>query len=293
MKPRDYGPFDYVPITDRPQLTWPNDARLAVWVVTNVEFFPLTHGLAGHPFEAKGTAPTVRPWSQRDYGNRVGIWRMMELFDRLEIRSTATLNAAICDHHPQIVEAALARRWEIAGHCETNTVRLTTLDPEAERSTIQRSTERLAAATGSRPSGWLGAAMAETWHTLDYLIDEGYDSVADWTNDDQPFMMDVDGRSIISLPYSYELNDSPCLYYRNGTIDGFEQMIRRQFDVLYDEGQRSGRMMTIALHPFIIGVPHRIRGLAAALSYIKQHDQVWFATGDEIARHYRSSLGGG
>jgi allantoinase len=290
VKPSDYGPFDFVPITERPKLTWPNGARLAVWVVTNIEFFPLTHGLAAHPFEAKGTAPTVRPWAQRDYGNRVGIWRIMELFDKLGIRSTATMNAAICDHHPQIVEAALARKWEIAGHCETNTMRLSALDAEQELATIRSSTARLAAATGSRPKGWLGAAMAETWHTIDYLIAEGYEYVADWTNDDQPFMMNIDGRSIVSLPYSYELNDSPFFYYRNGTIDGFEKVIRRQFDVLYEEGATSGRMLVIGLHPFIIGVPHRIRGLGSALSYIKQHDDIWFATGDEIACHYLSQL---
>jgi peptidoglycan/xylan/chitin deacetylase (PgdA/CDA1 family) len=99
-------------------------------------------------------------------------------------------------------------------------------------------------------------------------------------------MMDVDGRSLVSLPYSYELNDSPFLYYRNGTIDGFEQLIRRQFDVLYEEAATSGRMMAIGLHPFIIGVPHRIRGLEAALSYIRQHDGVWFATGEEITEAY-------
>lgn len=290
MKPSDYGPFDYVPIKNRPKLNWPGGARLAVWVVTNVEFFPLTHGLSGHPFEAKGVAPTVRPWAQRDYGNRVGIWRMMDVFDNLGIRATATMNAAICDHHPQIVEAAVAQDWEIAGHCETNTVRLPNVEADEELAIIRRATERLTESTGSRPRGWLGAAMAETWNTLDHLIDEGYEYVADWTNDDQPLMMDVDGRRLVSLPYSYELNDSPFFYYRNGTIDEFEQLVRRQFDVLYDEGTESGRMMAIGLHPFIIGVPHRIRGLESALSYIREHDDVWFATGDEIARHFRSQL---
>ncbi len=132
--------------------------------------------------------------------------------------------------------------------------------------------------------------MAETWNTLDNLIDSGFQYVADWTNDDQPYTMTMDdGRKITSVPYSYEVNDSPFLYYRNGTIDEFEKLIKRQFDVLYEEGAHSGRVMAICLHPYIIGVPHRIKALESALRYIQSHDQVWYATGSEIAAHHVSS----
>lgn len=289
MEPSDYGPFPYVPIHRRPKLTWPNGARVAVWIVPNIEFFPLTRGLAGHPFEAKGKAPTVRPWAQRDYGNRVGIWRIMDLLNKLELRASATLNADICIHHPEIVQAGAELGWEFLGHNETNSQRLTDMTAEEERRTIQTCVARIAETAGRRPSGWLGAALAETWNTLEILIDEGFDYVADWTNDDQPYLMTLGERQITSIPYSYEVNDSPFLYYRNGTIDEFEKLIRRQFDVLYEEGQQSGRVMAICLHPFIIGVPHRIKGLESALRYIKSHDAVWFATGDEIVRHYAQS----
>src|SRR5207237_5603771 len=112
--------------------------------------------------------------------------------------------------------------------------------------------------------------------------------VADWVNDDQPYLMDMDigGKPLVSIPYSYEINDSPFLYYRNGTIDEFEKMICRQFDTLYDEGAKSGRVMAICLHPYLIGVPHRIAGLDRALRYIRSHSGVWFATGEEIVRHW-------
>lgn len=286
MEPRDYGPFPYVPITQRPRLVWPGGAQLAVWVIPNIEFFPLTHGLAGHPFEAKGKAPTVRAWSQRDYGNRVGIWRMMDMLQKLGIRATASLNAEICVHHPQIVRAGVELGWEFMGHNLTNTVRLTELDPQAERAAIAQCAAMIAELTGRRPRGWLGAALAETWHTLEHLIDERFCYVADWTNDDQPYRMEIGGRNIVSIPYSYEVNDSPFVYYRNGTIDEFEKLIRRQFDVLYEEGAASGRVMAICLHPFITGVPHRIRGIESALKYIASHDRVWFATGSEIVDHY-------
>lgn len=289
MQPTDYGPFKYVPITERPPLRWPNGARIAVWVIPNLEFFPLTHGLAGHAFESKGKPPTVRPWAQRDYGNRVGIWRIIDVLDKLGIRATASVNAELCLQHPQIIRAGVERGWEFIGHNLTNTERLTELDEGEERKLIARCVSILSEATTRRPMGWLGAGLAETWQTLDILTEHGFQYVADWTNDDQPYMMQVGEKQIVSIPYSYEINDSPFIYYRNGTIDEFEKLIRRQFDVLYEEGDASGRVMAICLHPFIIGVPHRIRGLESALRYIAGHDKVWFATGSEIVQHYLAS----
>jgi peptidoglycan/xylan/chitin deacetylase (PgdA/CDA1 family) len=289
MEPRDYGPFPYVPITQRPRLTWPDGAHLAFWIIPNIEFFPLTRGLAGHPFEQRGKAPTVRAWAQRDYGNRVGIWRIMDVLQKLDIRATAALNSDICIHHPQIVKAGVELGWEFMGHNLTNAVRLSELEPKEEKQAIAQCTETIAKATGRRPVGWLGAALAETWNTLEHLAGEGYEYVADWTNDDQPYLMDAGTRKIVSIPYSYEVNDSPLIYYRNGTADEFANTICRQFDVLHEEGRTSGRVMAVCLHPFLIGVPHRIRALESALRYVRSHDKVWFATGQEIVRHYKAS----
>jgi allantoinase len=289
MEPRPYGPFAYVPITRRPRLAWPEGARVAVWVIPNIEFFPLSVGLSGHPFEGKGKPPSVRPWAQRDYGNRVGVWRVMEVLQKHRIRASATVNSDICDHHPEIIAAAVELGWELLGHNRTNAARLSEMSPEEERSAIRHSLDRLETASGKRPAGWLGAGLAETWQTLEVLADEGCLYVADWTNDDQPYFMEAGSKRIVSIPYSYDINDSPFFYYRNGTIDEFEKMIRRQFDVLYEEGERSGRVMAICLHPFIIGVPHRIRGLDSALGYIASHEKVWFATGEEIVRHWLGS----
>jgi allantoinase len=287
MQASDYGPFPYLPITQRPRLTLPGGARLAVWIIPNIEFFPLTHGLSGHPTEAKGTAPTVRPWAQRDYGNRIGIWRIMDVLDKLGIRASPTLNTDICDHHPQIVEAGMKLGWEFLGHNKTNTKRLTEMDAATARQTIEECARRIEEMTGQRPRGWLGAGLAQSWHTLDNLVDSRFEYVADWTNDDQCYTMTLEGgRTITSIPYSYEVNDSPFLYYRNGSTDEFEKLIKRQFDVLYEEGAQSARVMAICLHPYIIGVPHRIKALESALRYIKSHDQVWFATGSEIVRNH-------
>jgi len=290
MEPRDYGPFPYVPIHDRPTLKWPNGARLAVWIIPNIEFFPLTQGIPGSPYSSHAPVPSVRAWAQRDYGNRVGIWRIMELLQKHGVRASPTLNSDICDHHPQIVKAAVELGWEILGHNETNSRWLNQMEPQEERPSIARTLAKIAALSGKKPLGWLGAGLAETWNTLDFLADEGVQYIADWVSDDQPFFITLDdGRKLVSIPYSYEINDSPFLYTRNGTIDQFVAAIKRQFDVLYAEGARSGRVMAICLHPYLIGVPHRIGGLDEAPGYLAPHDAVRFATGSEIVQAWRES----
>ncbi len=290
MEPSDYGPFAYSPINRRPAWHWPNGARLALWVIPNIEFFSLTRPLPGHPWEkASGEAPTVRAWGQRDYGNRIGIFRIMEVLERCGIRATATINSDICDQHPQIVEDAVRLGWEFMGHNKTNSQRLTGLDVDSERKVIRDALDRIAQATGKRPTGWLGSGLAETWNTLDILADEGCSYVSDWVNDDQPYRMNVGARTLVYLPYSYEINDSPQLYYRDRSIEEFELMIKRQFDVLYREAEHSARVMAICLHPFITGVPHRIGGLQHALEYICSHAGVWKATGSEIVDAYLST----
>ena len=206
----------------------------------------------------------------------------MDVLSKHGVRASPTLNSDICDHHPQIVRAAIELGWEILGHNQTNSVWLDALSPEEERRTIAHTLSRIAEMTGKKPLGWLGSGLAETWHTLDFLTEEGCLYVADWVNDDQPYLMDIGGKPLVSIPYSYEINDAPHFNYRNGTIGEFEAMIRRQFDTLYAEGAQSGRVMAICLHPYLIGVPHRIAGLNSALKYIRAHDGVWFATGEEL-----------
>jgi allantoinase len=290
MEQRQYGPFPYTPINRRPVLKWPNGARLALWVVPNIEFFALNRPLAGHPWDKPpAETPTVRAWGQRDYGNRVGIFRIMEVLRKYGIRATATVNADICDHHPQILEDACELGWEFMGHNLTNAIRLSGMPLEEERRVIGESLAKLERFTGKRPRGWLGAGLAETWNTLDLLAQAGVDYVSDWVNDDQPYLMDAGGKRLVYLPYSYEINDSPQLYYRDRAISDFEDMIKRQFDVLYREGEQSARVMAICLHPYIIGVPHRIGALDSALAYICGHPDVWCATGSEIVDAYLAS----
>lgn len=285
MKPRPYGPFPYTAVIDRPKLSWPGGARLALWVIPNIEFFPLDDKV----FFGAGFVPDVLTWSQRDYGARVGIFRIMEVLDRYKIRATVALNSDVCDFYPRIIEEAVKRDWEFMGHNQSNSRPLHQLPPDTEGKVIGDTFDRIEQATGARPKGWLSGGVIETWNTLDHLIDAGCEYVCDWVNDDQPYLMDVDGRRLVSVPYSSETNDFGAFLRWGMTPGEFDQLIRRQFDTLYREGAESGRVMAIALHPFLIGYPHRIGALDGALEYICGHDDIWLATGSEIMDHYLAS----
>ncbi|MDB5643076.1 MAG: putative urate catabolism protein, partial [Hyphomicrobiales bacterium] len=223
---------------------------------------------------------------------RVGVFRMMETMDRYGARGTVALNSDLCRMHPEIIEECMARKWELMGHNESNTRRLNEIPPEEEIGVILRTVAEIERASGVKPRGWLGSGLQETWNTLDYLVDAGLDYVSDWVSDDQPVVMTLDdGRTIMSIPYSYELNDKPAFEKKNRTPEEFTDMIKRQFDVLYRESDTQARVMAIALHPYITGVPHRIGALDKGLEYICKHEGVWLATGAEIAAAGRKALG--
>jgi allantoinase len=276
-----YGPFKYSPIHRRPKFSFQNGARVAVWIIPNIEFFPLSRAI---PTANTLKIPDVPSWSRRDYGNRVGIFRLFEVLDRYQLRGTAALNSDICEHHPEIVEECLARNWEFIGHCESNAVRLNDVAPEEEPVLIKRTLDVIERATGKRPKGWLGAGLQESWDTLRHLADAKIEYVADWCNDDQPYLMDVDAsRRLASVPYSFEINDKGAYETLNQSPVEFSEMIIRQFDVLYREGDEQARVLPIALHPYISGVAHRIDAIDRALAHICRHDRIWLATGSEIA----------
>ena len=292
MKPRSYGPFPYSPIIDRPRLEWPNGAHVALWIIPNIEYFSMMEKPGGYGAGAK--IPDVVMWTERDYGNRVGVFRIMDTLDKYGIRGTVALNSNLCAEHPRIMEEGEKRKWEWMGHNESNTRRLNEAGPGEEAQIVRNTFATIKQHTGKPVKGWLSAGLQETWDTLDHLVDNGCEYVADWCNDDQPYQMTLDdGRTIVSMPYTQQLNDKSTIERRFVSADGFKQMICDQFDVLYKEGAKSGRVMAIALHPYLIGVPHRIGALDAALKYICKHKKVWKATGSEIARHYLAQLEGG
>jgi peptidoglycan/xylan/chitin deacetylase (PgdA/CDA1 family) len=271
VKPGAYHDlFPFSAIVDRPPLKWPNGAHVAVWVVPNIEHYEL---------EVTGRQVDVRNLSHREYGNRVGIWRLMDALTEYGIRGTVALNSSVCRHYPRIVERSLELGWELMGHGVTNSQMNYELDGADESAMIAAVVDEIRAFQGKPPRGWLGPGLSEAPGTLDLLKQAGIDYTCDWVNDDQPYRMN---NGLYSIPYTIELNDRPLFREPWATGWDYERMIKASFDVLYREGATIGRVMCIALHPFIIGQPNKIDALRSALAYITAHDSVWLSKGSEI-----------
>jgi peptidoglycan/xylan/chitin deacetylase (PgdA/CDA1 family) len=204
MEPRRYGPFPYSPIIDRPPIVWPNGAKLAVWVVPNIEFFPLNEQISGE----EPPLPNIFAWSRRDYGNRIGVFRLMDAMAKRGIRGTVALNSEVCLEHPRIIERANALGWELMGHCQSNARPIHKMKPEDERRVVAETFKTIEEVSGARPRGWLGSGGNESWRTLENLVENGARYVADWINDDQPYQMEIGNPPIVSVPYSADINDT-------------------------------------------------------------------------------------
>jgi peptidoglycan/xylan/chitin deacetylase (PgdA/CDA1 family) len=285
--PSDPGLYDYLPYdTDRPVIRWPNGARVAFWVAPNIEFYEIDP--PPNPARAAWArpAPDVLAYSYRDYGNRSGFWRMLEAMERHGIRGSVSLNVAMCQHCPEIIEACVDRGWEFYSHGTYNTRYVFGMSEEQERALIQDSIDTIRAATGQKLDGWLSPALTYTERTLSLVAEMGLTYVCDLFHDDQPCPLNTPRGRLISLPYSLEMND--VIAYNVNLVGPrrYGQIIRAQFDRLYDEGERSGTVMCVPLHPYLVGWPYRIRAFEEALAYIAGHNKVWFATGREIASHF-------
>jgi peptidoglycan/xylan/chitin deacetylase (PgdA/CDA1 family) len=278
---------DYSPIIDRPIIKWPNGARVALWISPNVEHYEyMPDDDAARTPWPRTPFPDVQQYSYRDYGNRVGFWRMLETLDKYNIRSCVSLNVAVLEHFPEIRDAMVERNYDYMSHGIYNTRYLYTYTEEQEREFYRDTIETLKLHTGKQLKGMLGPAISGTERTPDLMAEAGLIYHTDWMHDDQPVPIKVKSGKLISVPYSIELNDSSLLRDNHYEGDYFARICKAQFDQLYKEGAESGRVMCIALHPFLIGQPHRIKYLDEILSHIMSHDGVWQTTADEIADYY-------
>ena len=280
---------DYSPITERPPVKWPNGARVAFWVAPNVEHYEYTPEFDGlrDPWP-RTPYPDVREYGYMDYGNRVGFWRMTEVLDKHGVKACVSLNVAVLEHYPEVAEAMVQRDWDFMSHGIYNTRYLNTYTEEEEREFYRDTIDTLKKHTGKQLKGMLGPAISHTVRTPDLMAEAGLIYSTDWYHDDQPVPIKVKSGKLVSVPYSIELNDG-LLFHGYGIHyegDYFARICKAQFDQLYKEGAESGRVMCIALHPFLVGQPHRVRYLDEVLSYIMSHDGVWQTTADEIAEYY-------
>jgi peptidoglycan/xylan/chitin deacetylase (PgdA/CDA1 family) len=278
--------FEYSAIVRRPPIRLPKAARIAVWVVPNIEHFHYDKPAMSLTAMTAGLKPDVLNYAWRDYGVRVGVWRIMEILERQGFTATAAINSEACVHYPQIVEEGNRLGWEWLAHGENNSSLFTGMPPEVEQKIIHGVLDTIARRTGRRSRGWLGPALTETDNTLDILADEGIGYVADWCNDEQPYRIRTRKGSIVALPYTLELGDIPIFLTHGGTGEDFYRIVTDQFDMLYEEGKRNPRVLCLALHPFLTGHPFRAKHLERALAYIGGHDAVWKTTGGELLDWY-------
>lgn len=277
--------YDFSPIVTREPFELPNQARVAVYVAIAIECWAFD----AEEWSAPGVntpPPNLFQYAPRDYGNRIGLWRIMEVLDKHNIKATGLFNSDVCELYPYISDACNERDWDFVAHSTSNAVMLAGKSPDEERAIIRKTLDVINNATQQRPIGWIGAALAETFDTPDILAEEGVKYVSDWVCDDQPFPMNVKSGHLISMPYSLDINDIPAFIMQGLTPKQFYEMIVDQFDTLYREGAGQARVMSLCAHPFLMGQPYRIAWLDRALEYMKGFDDVWFTTSGAIARWY-------
>ena len=289
MKLPAHDRYDYSPINKRPDYMWPGGKRLAVYFCNNIEYFAFGAGL-GSDSAVAGAPQTQRNYAWRDYGNRVGIWRMFDLFDELACPLAHNLNAMILEQHPEIGERMLQRGDEFVAHGRTNSERQGDLWPDEEARLIAETTETIAKFTGKKPIGWMGPWLSQSRVTLDLLQEAGYVYQCDWPLDDQPIWMRTRKGRILNMPYPIETNDSPTIVNRHHTAEELARIWIDQFDEMLAQSERGQSLVCpFVLHTFILGQPFRLRQLRRVMQHILGHrERIWLTQPGEIARHIQS-----
>jgi allantoinase len=287
MKPRERAA--YSAIVDRPPLKFPAGVRLVIWPIINLEEWEIERPMARQILPAPTGAallPDVPNWSWHEYGMRVGVWRFFEAFDRIGARGTLSINAKVIDSYPRVAEAAQERGWEFMGH---SYVQGPIHQLPDQRATIGQSLDRLERFTGKRPVGWLGPGLTQTYETPELLAEAGIRYIGDWVFDDEPTEIRTANGALLTLPYTVELNDIPMMIVQHHRADELLRRATDQFDRLYLEAATRAKILSIAIHPYITGVPHRIRYLENFLAYARSHAGVVFWTGEEILAWYEQA----
>ncbi len=289
----DQDRYDWSPLPTRKPVAWPGGARVALWVVPALEWFPLD--MKGQPFKPPGAMqtayPDLRHYTLRDYGNRVGIHRIMDALGQRGIPASVAVNAAVAVRYPSLLKACVDRGWEvIANGLDMDHLHHGGLAEADEREWIAKSLQILRDASGQPVRGWLSPAKSESHHTPDLLAEAGVDYVCDWVNDDMPYAMRTRAGGLHAMPHPVDIDDYTILVQNHHTEDDFRDALIDQFDLLYRESSpENGRVMAISLHPWVIGQPYRISALEQALDHIMRHRGVWAATGSQILDAWKAA----
>ncbi len=292
--------YDYTPMPQRLPLRWPNGARLALIVTINLEYWDLLKdtdqpyyagGPPVIPDPMPGNVPDFPNYSWREYGQRVGVWRMIDTFDQAGVAASCTMNAKMGLERRAVIDAVNERGWELVAHNYEQGDLLTNyhFDRPAEKSLIEQALDVYQQVVGRPARGWLSSSLRSTTQTADILAELGLGFICDYMNDDQPYMIKTSAGDIVCTPYSVEINDFTFFHRRGMSTSAVLELLKEQFDQLYLEGETSGRLMNVGLHPHVAGHPYRIRALREFLEYAKGFDGVWWASREEIADWYRDN----
>ena len=284
---KTHGRYNYSSLPNRAQYEWPNGTKLAVYVAMNIEAFSYGEG-KGAAIAPPEQAMSHSIYSWRDYGNRVGFWRLMDMFDDLQIPVQHQINTAIYDECPDIPERIRSRNDEFLGHGYTNSEEQGGLSEQKEKDLIAKCTATITKHEGKAPSGWMSPWLSNSETTMDLLQEAGYRYVMDWTMDDQPTWIKTRGGKILSMPYPVEANDNRGIVWYRYTSSEFTDMLIDNFDEMLEQTQRDGHPLVcpISLHPFVVGRPYRIRQLRRALEHIlKYKDRIWLTRPGDICQH--------
>jgi peptidoglycan/xylan/chitin deacetylase (PgdA/CDA1 family) len=287
LKLPHHGRYGYSAIVKRPDYHWPEGKRLAIYIAVNIEHFAFGKGL-GHMVSAENPPPDQRAYAWRDYGNRVGVWRFLEMLDGLGLPACHLMNTAIFDFAPEILDAVLARGDEIVAHGRTNAEGRGLLWEEDERQLLASVRDTIEKRTGQTPRGWLTPWVHESDLTPDLLQETGYKYVMNWPFDDQPVWMKTREGRIMAMPYSQDLNDSTQILFHHHTPEAFAAMIVDRFDEMLRQSAKQPLVTALPFHPMISAQPHRIGPIRRALEHIANHPEigkVWFTRPGAIYEH--------
>ena len=295
--PHDRPPHRTSSIALRPPLCWPNEARIAFAVVVSTEYYELQPAPTSFtPANVPGgfgraPYPDVRAFSQRDYGNRVGVFRVIEALERFAVPASAAIDAEVARRYPYITEQFKRRRFDIVGHGQAVTNVISSHMSEAEeRAHIKSALDALQKVSGMRPRGWHGPEYGQSERTPALLAALGMEYVLDWPNDEQPFLMHTPSGSLVSVSMALELDDVIAMWHRRISAERWRQAIAEALDQLLADGAKGGRHLILNIHPWLIGHPHRIGYLEDVLEDVRDRNGVWIATTSEIVAHIRPQL---
>ncbi|MFC2998842.1 polysaccharide deacetylase family protein [Falsiroseomonas tokyonensis] len=287
---RQHGRYAFSAIARRPVWDWPNGTRLAVHVAVNLEAFPFAEGL-GIPLVNPLPEPDVQNYGFRDWGNRVGVWNLLDALDEHAIPAAALLNTAIYDLCPDVAQAFRARGDEFVGHGRTNAERQSDMDEATERAMIAACRDRIAQEEGAAPRGWMGPWVSETHATPDLLAEAGFDYCMDWTHDDQPTLLATRAGLLVTVPYSRPTNDIPALHAAKWPPSVWADILIDQFEEQLRLSQKWPLVFNLSLHPFLVGHPFRLRHLRRVLAHLAAaRSRIWLCRPGEIAADARKVL---